>query len=98
MNQIELTHTFRAGEIPAPEYISQLESYFEDCEPSVLAFISEENRFDRLWKEAEELVTQHPDLVNRPPLFGMLTGVKDIFHVDGFVTHAGSKLPSQDLQ
>jgi Asp-tRNA(Asn)/Glu-tRNA(Gln) amidotransferase A subunit family amidase len=24
-------------------------------------------------------------------------GVKDIFHVDGFPTHAGSKLPAQDL-
>src|SRR5690606_13419755 len=30
-----------------------------------------------------------------PPLYGALVGVKDVFHVDGFVTRAGSKLPPE---
>ena len=57
-----------------------------------------QNRFERLLKDAEELVSRFPDLKNRPPLFGVLIGVKDIFHVDGFTTQAGSRLPSNELQ
>jgi Asp-tRNA(Asn)/Glu-tRNA(Gln) amidotransferase A subunit family amidase len=88
----------RSGELPITNYLSQLEGYFSAREPSVLAFIPEENRFERLRKEAETLVSRFPDPTKRPPLFGMLVGVKDIFHVDGFVTQAGSRLPSKELQ
>ena len=98
MNQLELTRAFRVDELPITNYLSQIESYFSSCEPSVLAFLPEENRFERLQKEAEELVARYPDPSKRPPLFGMLFGAKDIFHVDGFTTQAGSRLPSQDLQ
>jgi Asp-tRNA(Asn)/Glu-tRNA(Gln) amidotransferase A subunit family amidase len=37
-------------------------------------------------------------MIDRPTLYGMLIGVKDIFHVEGFVTQAGSHLPSEELQ
>ena len=62
------------------------------------AFIPEENRFERLCKEAESLLKQYPQPGRRPPLFGILAGVKDIFHVKGFVTRAGSRLPAEKLQ
>ena len=39
-----------------------------------------------------------PDLVNRPRLFGAPIGVKDIFHVDGFTTQAGTRLPADVFQ
>ena len=98
MNQVELARSFRTGELPVTDYISQIESYFSAREPDVLAFLPEPNRFDRLQKEAGELVARYPDSKNRPPLFGMLVGVKDIFHVDGFTTQAGSRLPADELQ
>ncbi|HSG44786.1 MAG TPA: amidase [Anaerolineales bacterium] len=98
MNQLELTRAFREGKLSAKSYISKIESFFEQREPSVLAFIPEEDRFERLRKEAETLLSRFPDPSKRPPLFGMLFGVKDIFHADGFVTQAGSKLPADDLQ
>jgi len=98
MDQVELARAFRTGELPIANYTSQIESNFSEREPSVLAFIPEENRFERLRKEAEELLSRYPDPQNRPPLFGMLVGVKDIFHADGFVTQAGSRLPSDILQ
>lgn len=98
MDQVELLRGFHAGEVSIRDYISQIESFFEKREPSVLAFIPEENRFKRLRKEAEDLSSRYPDPQNRPSLFGMLVGVKDIFHVDGFVTQAGSRLPSDELQ
>jgi len=98
MDQIEWARAFRAGELSASSYVSQIKSYFEKREPALLAFISEENRFERLHKEAEDLLARYPDTKNRPPLFGMTVGVKDIFHVDGFTTQAGSRLPPENLQ
>ncbi|MBI5825814.1 MAG: amidase [Chloroflexi bacterium] len=98
MNLSEITRAFRAGELLITNYISQIESLFDSREPSILAFLPEENRFERLRKEAEELASRFPDPYNRPALFGMLIGVKDIFHVDGFLTQAGSRLPSHELQ
>lgn len=98
MGQLESTRAFRAGELSVGDYISQIESYFGQREPSVRAFISEENRFERLCEEAEVLVARFPDSAKRPSLFGMTVGVKDIFHVEGFPTQAGSRLPSNELQ
>jgi len=98
MNPFEVSRAFRAGELPITNYISQIESLFDSHEPDVLAFLPEENRFARLQREAEELAARYPDPANRPPLFGMTVGVKDIFHVNGFTTQAGSKLPAEELQ
>ncbi len=98
MKTEQLNHSFRNNEISPRELVSSLQSLFDSHEPNVLAFIPEPNRFDRLLKEAEELVKKYPDVENRPPLFGMTVGVKDIFHVDGFVTQAGSKLPADELE
>ncbi len=93
-----LTRSFRNGEISAAELISSLQAHFDSREPEVLAFLPEPNRFARIQREAEELLKKYPDHKQRPPLFGMTVGVKDIFHVDGFTTQAGSKLPAEDLQ
>lgn len=98
INQLELTRAFRAGELPIINYVSQIASHFDSLEPDILSFIPEENRFERLQQEAEELVKKYPAPDNRPPLFGMTVGVKDIFHVDGFITQAGSRLPADELQ
>lgn len=98
MNLDELTQAFRAGELSITNYISQIENQFEKVEPAVLSILPEPNRFERLQKEAEELAKKYPDVHNRPPLFGMTVGVKDIFHVNGFVTQAGSNLPAEELQ
>ena len=42
-----------------------------------------------------QLQAQYPDPAARPALFGALLGVKDIFHVDGFVTRAGASVPPE---
>lgn len=97
-NLAELTRAFQAGSLSATEYISSAEARFEACEPAVLAFVPEENRFERLQKQAEDLLTRYPDSKNRPPLFGAPVGVKDVFHVDGLETHAGGRLPTDELK
>jgi Asp-tRNA(Asn)/Glu-tRNA(Gln) amidotransferase A subunit family amidase len=93
-----LVEDLRSGKLTMPEFLAQAEMHFGEHEPSILSFLPEEARFARLQKEADELVLQYPDLIKRPLLFGALVGVKDIFHVGGFTTQAGSRLPSDVLQ
>ncbi|MBX3054781.1 MAG: amidase [Caldilineaceae bacterium] len=65
------------------------------AEPHIHAFLPEPHRRARLVEEAVDLIGRYPDPENRPPLFGALVGVKDIFRVDGFYTQAGSELPKE---
>lgn len=88
----------RSGDENLPDYLDQLESRFNEWEPRVMAFVPEDGRFARLRNEAGRLLERYPDDATRPPLFGLPIGVKDIFHVDGFMTRAGSRLPVEVLQ
>ena len=81
-----------------PATLEELEARFAEREPEVWAFLPEEGRFERLRRERDELARGWPDPAGRPPLFGVPVGVKDIFHVDGFETRAGSRLPPEVLQ
>ena len=78
--------------------IDEVEARVEAQEPSILALLPEPGRFDRLRREARALIERYPAADTRPPLFGLLAGIKDIFHVSGWPTHAGSRLPSDVLQ
>jgi Asp-tRNA(Asn)/Glu-tRNA(Gln) amidotransferase A subunit family amidase len=98
MTQYQVMDSVRNGDLTLPEYLAQVEARYEEREPDILAFIPEEDRFGRLQRDADELLAQHPDIVDRPLLFGMAVGVKDIFHADGFTTQAGSRLPADELQ
>ena len=86
------------GRLPLLTYLDQLEAYFDQREPEVLAFVPENGRFARLRREAQALLAQYPDPARRPPLFGIPIGVKDIFHTAGFVTQAGSRVPASAIQ
>jgi Asp-tRNA(Asn)/Glu-tRNA(Gln) amidotransferase A subunit family amidase len=98
MSEYELLESLRSNDLTFPEYLAQVEARFKEREPSILSSLPEENRFSRLQEEAGSLVLRFPDIINRPLLFGTLAGVKDIFHVEGFTTQAGSRLPSELLQ
>ena len=79
-------------------YLADLEAHFREREPGVLAFVPEEGRFERLRRDAHVLMNQYPDPAKRPGLFGIPVGVKDIFHVDEFITRAGSEVPADLLR
>ncbi len=93
----ELTAQLRDGRLSLLDYLDTLEAHINGREPEVLAFVPEADRFGRLREEAAELLARYPDPAARPPLFGVPVGVKDIFHVDGFPTQAGSRLPTAVL-
>ncbi len=98
LSSSERLAALREGSLPLARYLDELEAHFNRREPAVLAFLPEPDRFGRLRREAAALEKRFPVSANRPPLFGMPLGIKDIFHVDGFVTRAGSRLPPALLQ
>ena len=85
------------GNCSFSDFIDELEKHFNQVEPQIMAFLPEEARFERLRSEGESLLKRYPNPEMRPPLFGMMIGVKDIFHVDGFKTRAGSQVPPERL-
>ncbi|KUL38590.1 amidase [Streptomyces sp. NRRL F-4489] len=62
------------------------------------AFVPEPGRRDRLREAARELAAAGPPgPAGRPALYGVPVGVKDIVHVNGLPTRAGSALPPEEL-
>ena len=88
----------RSGGWPLLDYLAALEARFNEREPELLSFVPEKGRFSRLTQQAQHLLEKYPNPADRPPLFGIPLGVKDIFQVDGFITQAGSQLPTEILQ
>ncbi|WP_297160795.1 amidase [Thermogemmatispora sp.] len=79
------------------ELIASIEEacdWIEQAEPELEALLPETGRRERLRREARRLQEHYPDPRGRPPLYGILFAVKDLFHVHGFPTRAGSQLPA----
>src|SRR5436305_8436203 len=85
----------RFGILPLSRYINALCDRIEGRDAEIQALLPEPGRRERLLREAAALEARYPVPAERPPLFGIPVGVKDIFHVDGFVTLAGSELPPE---
>ncbi len=90
------------------EYLDARLARLADLDERVRAFLPEESRRERLLRELGELRQAFPAAVaaaageagsgggkRRPPLVGALVGVKDLFHVEGLPTKAGSHLPPE---
>jgi len=85
------------GELKPVKLIDNLCDKLEKWDSRIQAFLPESNRRDRLQKDLYDLYTKFPDPKNRPKLFGIPLGIKDLYHVNGFTTKAGSKLPDSAI-
>jgi Asp-tRNA(Asn)/Glu-tRNA(Gln) amidotransferase A subunit family amidase len=91
----ETAAALRTGQLDLLAYINELCDRIDAAEPQIQALLPEADRRARLLAEAQALQARFPDPVNRPLLFGIPVGIKDIFYVDGFPTRAGSQLPPE---
>lgn len=91
----EFTAELKSGKRKLINHIIETCELIDVAEPEILALVPEENRKKRLLAEARALQACYPDPESRPPLFGALLGVKDLFSVAGFATRAGSRLPPE---
>ena len=94
---IDLARNLRSGALSVEEYLGRLQLHFDPREGQLRAFLPETGRFDRLRDEAKGLQFRYQRPEERPPLYGVPVGIKDIFHVDGYPTKAGSRLPEDEL-
>jgi len=85
----------RDGRLDLLAYINELCDRIDAVDPIIHAFLPEEGRRERLLAEARVLQARFSEVTNRPPLYGVAVGVKDVFLVDGFPTQAGSQLPPE---
>ncbi len=88
----DIAGKLRSGTVSLKDYINNTCDMIEEVDHKLEAFLPETGRRDRLLLEAENLLAAYPEPSQRPPLFGVLIGVKDIYHADGFETRAGSRL------
>lgn len=85
----------RTGSIDLFEYLEYSLARVDRYDGAVRALLPEPGRRARLLAEASILQERFPEPGSRPPLYGVLLGVKDIFAASGFETRAGSRLPPE---
>ncbi len=85
------------GTLDLKQYINEVCDRLERDDIKVESFLPEQGRRERLMKEADSLQQSYPEPEDRPPLYGVLIGVKDVYRVDGFPTRANSNLDPKVL-
>ena len=87
----------RAGELPLQDLIAQTLARLDAVNPQVRAILPDPRLQERLSVEAAALTERWRDPDDRPPLFGAMVAVKDIFNVDRMPTRAGSAVPPESF-
>ncbi|MFB6103106.1 MAG: amidase [Haloplanus sp.] len=88
-----LVRALRTGDHQPMGLVADCCDRLDALDDDLRAVLPEAGRRSRLTREATALVARYDDPTTRPPLFGVPVGVKDIFHVDGYPTAAGSSVP-----
>lgn len=78
-------------------YYGDLRDRIERIDPTIRAFVDEENRWGRVDRAIDRVRARFPDPEARPPLYGVPVGIKDVFQVAGLETRAGSRVPPEEL-
>ncbi|QLG62940.1 amidase [Halorarum salinum] len=92
-----LVRRLRTDDLTPPAHLDRVRDRVESVDPTVRAMVPEDDRWGRLERDASAVEARHPDPADRPSLYGVPVGVKDIFHAEGFETRAGSKVPPEEL-
>lgn len=87
----------RTGELDPSEYLAELRNRIDAVDEEIQAFVAAPD-WELLDRQVSTLVDRFPTPATRPPLFGIPFGVKDIFHVDGYPTRAGTSIPPSTFE
>ncbi len=93
-----MARELRTGDQTPTDLVTAIQDRFSTVEPAIEAFLPESDRWSRVQADARTIEAEFPDPAERPPLYGVPIGVKDVFHVDGMATRAGSSLPADAFQ
>jgi Asp-tRNA(Asn)/Glu-tRNA(Gln) amidotransferase A subunit family amidase len=93
----ELVPRLQEETVTLEYYFDQALARVSEQEETIRALEPEFGRRERLLAEAEALRERFPRGA-RPPLFGVLVGVKDLFKVEGLARTAGSRLPAEAFE
>ena len=83
----------RSGAMSAEAYRTKLLDRIDAQDGEIAAFVPADDRKKRTSRSCTQLTETYTTRADRPSLFGIPVGVKDIFHVNGMETRAGSGVP-----
>ena len=87
----------RSGDLSLQELIAQTLDRLDEVNPLVRAILPDIRMRERLSSEAADIMDRWPSPDDRPPLYGAMVAVKDIFNVDRMPTRAGSAVPPESF-
>ena len=79
----DMVDALRAGSRDIIDSVGEACGRVEALDGHIEAMIAEPSRRERLVADAQRLKKRFPDSAARPPLYGALVAVKDIYHVSG---------------
>lgn len=89
----ETVADLRSGRRDLRDYVDATLDRVEATAIDLRALVPESGRRARVRAEAAALLDRYPEPGGRPPLFGTLLGVKDIFSAQGLPTGGGTSVP-----
>ncbi len=87
----------RGGQVSLEAELERALDRLAEVNPHIRAVLPDPRQRERLAAEARALRERWPEPADRPPLFGALALVKDIFNVDRMPTRAGSAVPPESF-
>jgi Asp-tRNA(Asn)/Glu-tRNA(Gln) amidotransferase A subunit family amidase len=108
----DIAHALRTGTTTPTAHLDTVRERFAATEPTIRAFVDgttddestgveTDDDTDPGWSRLERAATVHEATWagpgERPPLYGVPVGVKDVFQAEGFLTRAGSEVPPDVL-
>lgn len=87
-----LAATLRAGETDIQPFYDSVKARIAEIDPTIQAFVESTVDWSSLDVGITALRNEFPEPATRPPLFGIPVGIKDIIHVSGMQTRAGSRI------
>lgn len=97
LSLVEQAGRLRSGEASLEDEIERALARAAAVNPRIRALLPDPRQRERLAAEAQTLRGRWPDPADRPPLYGALAAVKDIFNVDRMPTRAGSAVPPESF-